>query len=297
MIRAVIYLLMGAMAIGLAPIFVKLLMTSTTVGPVAAGFWRMFIGALGFAVMMLLSRDRGQSGKSIKQLLADARFPVVMAGVFFALDLAAWHTSFAFTSVAASTLIANLSAVLVPLAGVIFFKESFNRKIVLGGLLAVTGVACLTMSRAGGSGVVGQHSYLFGEGLAFLTAFFYTGYMLCVKSLSRRFSSRSLMFLSSAISSVILFVFAMAMGQGLIPERSDGWLWILSLGLISQVAGQGLITKALAVLPVSRSALILLSAPVVTAVFGSVFLGEGLSSLQWSAVFVTILGIGIVATR
>jgi drug/metabolite transporter (DMT)-like permease len=295
--RAVITLLMGALAIGLAPIFVKLLMTTNTVGPVSAGFWRMFIGALGFALMMLLSRDRGQSAKSIKRLFVDARFPAIMAGVLFALDLAAWHTSFAYTSVTASTLIANLSSILVPLAGVIFFKESFNRKIVFGGLLAVIGVAWLTMSRPAGSGGAEQHSYVLGEGLAFLTAFFYTGYMLCVKSLSKRFSSRSLMFLSSAISSVLLLIFALVMGQELIPERNEGWLWILSLGLISQVAGQGLIAKALAVLPVSRSALILLSAPVATAVFGWIFLGEALSMSQMLSVILTLLGIGIVANR
>ena len=297
MISAVIYLLMGAMAIGLAPIFVKLLMTSTAVGPVAAGFWRMCIGALGFALMILVSRTRNESIKSIKSLLVDARSPVIMAGVFFALDLAAWHTSFAYTSVAASTLIANLSAVLVPLAGVIFFKESFSRKIVFGGFLAVTGVACLTLSRAVGSGGIGQHSYLLGEGLAFLTAFFYTGYMLCVKNLSKRFSSRSLMFLSSATSAAILFIIVVASGQEFIPEQRDGWLWILMLGLISQVAGQGFIARALAVLPVSQSALILLSAPVATALFGWIILGEALSNTQILSVIVTLLGIGMVANR
>ena len=285
------------MSIGLAPIFVKLLVTTTSVGPVAAGFWRMFIGTLGFAVIILVSPGLGKSKEHIQSLLRDAKNPAILAGVFFALDLAAWHTSFAFTSVTASTLIANLSSIMVPLAGVIFFREVLTRNILLGGVLALSGVLCLTVSRPANPGIIESHSFLFGEGLAFLTAFFYTGYMLCIKNLSQRYPSRALMFFSSAISSIILLFFAIASGQGVVPDHPSGWLWIVLLGLISQVAGQGLIAKALAILPVSKSALILLSAPVATAIFGWIFLGEVLSLTQVFSVILTLLGIAIVANR
>lgn len=297
MIKPILQLLMGAIAIGMAPIFAKLAITHGGMGAVATGFWRMFVGAIGFLFIIAMSPNQKSSGQSVIRLLKNSKKLVLTAGLMFALDLTSWHTSFNYTSLASSTLIANFSSVLVPLSGVLFFKEVFKRRLAIGGLIAMVGVVGLTLSKQTNGRDSSHDSLLLGEGLAFATAFFYTGYMLSIKKLAGQYSSRTLMFVSSATSAILLFVFSLLMDQQILPTNDSGWIWILGLGLISQVMGQGLIAKALALMPVGQSALLLLFAPVSTAVFSWLFIGEALPEGQFVSVMITLIGIAIVARR
>jgi drug/metabolite transporter (DMT)-like permease len=287
-------LLIGAMAIGLAPIFVKFLTQDSGVSPIGAGFWRMAIGCAGFYVLNLFGSKKSQviSGKFLDQR---SILVLCLSGILFALDLSAWHTSFIYTSIASSTLIANLSSVFVPVCGIVFFREPLKRGIAGGGLIAIAGVIGLTLSRNNAARVHQEHSIVMGEGLAFLTAFFYTGYMLCIKSVTRKVHPGVAMMWSSFVSAVFLLGFCLVLGEGLFPKNESGWIWLCGVGLVSQVAGQGLIARAIAILPVSRSALMLLSAPASSAIFGWVFLGEFLTVQQILSILITLAGIAIVA--
>jgi drug/metabolite transporter (DMT)-like permease len=295
--RAIIQLLIGALAIGLSPIFAKWVVATGGVSPIGAGFWRMGIGALGFGAWILLSSPRQNSIGDMWQTLRFGLAPIIVAGILFACDLTAWHTSFGHTSVSASTLIANLSSIFVPVCGVLFFKEKFKSRLAVGGLLALLGAVGIALFKSVGGRDQSHDSLILGEGLAFMTAFFYTGYMLVIKKLAGTFSSSSIMLISSGVSAILLCVLANFLGENILPLTNEGWLWIFALGLISQTMGQGLIASALSVLPVSQSALILLAAPTSSAVYGWVLLGESLSLVQIVCVGVTLLGIALVARR
>jgi drug/metabolite transporter (DMT)-like permease len=298
---AIVKLFMGAIAIGLAPIFVKQLVKEGDISPLTAGFWRMAIGSVGFFVMLTIASGRSQLFRPIRFDFFDIDSKcwglVVIAGVMFAFDLAAWHTSFNYTSVASSTLIANMSAVLVPLSGVLFFKERPGKNLYLGGALALIGVVGLTQFKFLAHQSSYTESLAWGEGLALLTAFFYTGYMLAIKRLTQRIMPLKAMAFSSGVSAVILLAIHLFFGGWLFPISREGWLHLLALGVISQILGQGLIASALTTLPVSVSALLLLSAPSSTAVFGWIILGEVITIGQIVSIIITLTGIGIVALR
>src|SRR5690606_16493100 len=92
-----IVLLLSACVLGLAPILVRL----TETGPAAAGFWRF-----AFALPLLLAltaRPGGGVGLPSKWML--------VAGLFFVLDLSVWHYSIVMTSVANATVLCNLTPV------------------------------------------------------------------------------------------------------------------------------------------------------------------------------------------
>lgn len=299
MINPSVKLLVGATAIGFAPIFAKLLILDGAMSPFASGFWRMFIGAVGFYLMLMMSGRWSASVAELQSLRNNSWFTALLAGLLFAADLMAWHTSFLFTSVGASSLIANLSAVLVPISGVIFFREKLKPHIIVGGSLALLGLVGLTLLKSGqinGSRLYEGREFL-GELLAFLTAFFYTGYMLSIKSLAGKYSARVLMFTSSTVSALILGLACFSLGQSLIPATGLGWLWAICLGVLSQVVGQGLVASSLAVLPVGQSALILLWAPISSTVFGWLILGEAMNLGQVLSVILTVSGIAIVVRR
>src|SRR6478609_4409334 len=102
---------------------------STPSAPAAADSSReqtlAFIGLLAggcsiaFAPVFLRSSDA-----------REARVPPLAlagAGLFFAADLGVWHFSILFTSVANSTLLANLAPIFVTLAGWLLWKQRFTR--------------------------------------------------------------------------------------------------------------------------------------------------------------------------
>ena len=175
MISAGVKLLIGATAIGFAPIFAKLLIVDGSITPVASGFWRMFIGSLGFLLVMIIGKDRRKSRLEISRIVSNSYGIVLMAGFLFAADLIAWHTSFLYTSVGVSSIIANFSAIFVPISGVVFFRERLRTNVVYGGLLAFFGFVGLTYLKSKQATTDGAlyHQDFIGEWLAFLTAFFY----------------------------------------------------------------------------------------------------------------------------
>src|SRR3546814_12761461 len=88
-------------------------------GPVATGFWRMAI-ALPFLALLAWRETGGR-------MPSRAAIGVAMAaGLFFALDLAAWHMGIARTKVANGTLFGNCARLLLVRWG-IFIARTLTR--------------------------------------------------------------------------------------------------------------------------------------------------------------------------
>lgn len=269
-------LLLGATCIALSPIFVRL----SEAGPTASAFWRTAL-ALPALWPLYLAREPAvpRSG--------DMRLLLVAAALAFAGDLAFWHASIGHTSVANSTLLANLASVFVTLAAWLFLRQA-PRPLFLAGLgTALAGVALLVHSS-----VQFSSGGLFGDALGVVTAVFYAGYLLAVKALrDRGCGTLRIMALTSTITTVVLLPVALAAGERLVPQTAGGWLDLLGLALVSHAAGQGLIAYALAHLPAAFSSVSLLVQPVMAALFAWLLLAEPLGPLQLAGAAVVLGGI------
>src|SRR5262245_43470824 len=103
---AFICLLAGGCAIAFAPILVRL----SDTGPVASAFWRCALAA-PLLMLMMLAPSASESPSPSGEGRGGGRIPLrylIASGLFFAADLGVWHWSIIFTSVANSTLLANL---------------------------------------------------------------------------------------------------------------------------------------------------------------------------------------------
>src|ERR1700704_375435 len=163
-------LLLGASCIALSPIFVRL----SEAGPTATAFWRVAL-AVPFLWFVYLLKARSHASYSGKWLL------LAVAGLAFAGDLAFWHTSIKLTSVANSTLLANLASIFVTLAAWLFLRQTPRRLFLAGLVAALAGVALLVKTSLAFSA-----TGLAGDALGVLTAMFYAGYILAVKALRDR---------------------------------------------------------------------------------------------------------------
>lgn len=274
-------LLLGATCIALSPIFVRL----SEAGPTATAFWRTALALPLLWPLYLAGRPASHREKELHVLL-------LAAGLAFAGDLAFWHAAIGRTSVANSTLLANLASVFVTLAAWMLFRQR-PRAIFLAGLgTALAGVALLVHSS-----VRFSPGGLLGDAFGVVTAMFYAAYLLAVKELrDRRCGTLSIMALTSTITALVLFPVALASGEPLLPRSPAGWLDVLGLALVSHAAGQGLIAYALAHLPASFSSVSLLLQPVMAALFAWMLLGEPLGALQLVGGVIVLAGI-VLARR
>jgi len=279
--RALPALILGAVLIGLAPIFVR----TAGVGPSAAAFWRLALALplLGLLLWRLpqppaAADPSGNAPQPLRWLW--------LAGVFFAADLALWHQSIRWTSVANATLLANMAPVFVTLAAWRLYGERVSGRYVVGLLLALAGAATLMADSLS----IGPET-VFGDLLGIGAAVFYAGYLLGVSRQRKWFNTLQVMFWTTAAGALLTLPLTLVMGETLWPPDLRSWSLLLGLAALSHVGGQGLIAYALAHLPASFSSVSLLVQPVAASLFAWVLLSERFGPQQAIGGAVVLSGI------
>lgn len=271
----------GAVCIALSPIWVRV----SEVGPTASAFWRVALAVPLLWGLLLASKS---SFKTTATKMPAAQWPAQLAaGLAFAGDLAFWHWSIRYTSVANSTLLANLASVFVTLAAWLVWGRRPSALFAGGLAAALAGTGLLVQVDVAASAPA-----LLGDALGIVTAMFYAWYLLSVKSLrDRGAATLRLMAYTTTITAALLLPVALASGEALLPSSAAGWAKLLGLAWISHAGGQGLIAYALAHLPAAFSAVGLLLQPVMAAVFAWALLGEPLGAAQAVGGAVVLFGI------
>lgn len=274
----------GATAIAFAPIFVRL----SEVGPVATAFWRLTLALPALWLWVIV--ERRNSRNSQKVFTRTLYGQLALAGLFFAGDLAVWHWSIVFTSVANSTLLANFAPIFVALGAWVVFGQRANRSFLMAMTLALIGTGLMV-----GSSLQMSLRHLLGDALGLITAVFYASYILTVKQLREELSVAKIMAWGGTVTALALFPIALLSDEVIVPVAGRGWRVLLGLALISQVSGQSLIAYALAHLPAAFSSVGLLLQPVMATLFAWQILGERLET--WQALGGILVLFGILRAR
>jgi len=277
---AFLCLLAGGVAIGFAPILVRLADT----GPVASAFWRTALAAPLLWLIVIPAKAGIQPEGTGRSWLA-----LIGAGIFFALDLGVWHWSIIWTSVANSTLLANLAPIFVTLAGWLIWKRKVTPVFMIGMVVAIAGMFVLVGPNFGVGG-----TRLLGDALAAGTAMFYAGYFLAIKIARDAGSSTArVMAWSTTITAVALLPVALLSPQPMLPAQPSGWMVLAALALVTQILGQGLIAYAFAHLPASLSSVSLLIQPVVATLAAWAIFGEPVGAVQVIGGAIVLAGIWV----
>ncbi|WP_419722957.1 DMT family transporter [Sphingobium aquiterrae] len=249
-------LLASNVLLAFGPLLVRLADT----GPVASGFWRLILAT---PMLFLLMRSRGQALRGLKPALWGM---IVLGGLFFAGDLAAWHLGIMRTKVANATLFGNSTSLLLPLWGMLVLRHRPARLQVAAFILAAAGIALLM-----GSSYELSPRYLQGDLLCLFAGLMYTGYIIVMQRSRGVLGSWAVLAVSTAASTLPVLVFAMMLGENVIPQN---WTPLLILAVSSQVLGQGLLIFALPWFSPLVVGLTLLSQPVVGSLIGWLVFGE-----------------------
>ncbi len=271
-------LIAGACAIGFVPNLVRLADT----GPAAAGFWRM---ALSLPLLLPLMLRDGR-GLGLRPSTAS-----LLAGLFFAGDLAFWHYGIRYTSVANATVLANLSPVVVTAVAWFLFRERPGRMFMVGLAVALAGAWIMAAGAAAGGAV----APLLGDLLSLTTAVWYALYFVAMRRARQGEGASRAMFWSSLATAPVMLAVALAMGEPILPGSTGGWLACLGLA-VAHVAGQGSIAWALGRLPASIASVVVLAQPVVAAIVAWFLFQEALTPVQMLGGALTLAGV-VVAQR
>lgn len=277
-------LLAGAVAIGFAPIFVRL----SEVGPVSTAFWRLALALPLLWVATAVEERRVPAGTPAAPAPFDraAAWGMAVAGLFFAGDLAIWHWSIHFTSVLNSTMLANFAPVFVVLYAWVALRERITRRFLLALAVALAGLVLLL-----GRDFRLDPRAMFGDALGLVTAVFYAGYIVSIKALRGRFATISIMARSGLVTGLALLPLALASRETFRPADARGWYVLAGLALVSHVGGQSLIAYALAKLPASVASVSLLVQPVTAALAAAVLLHEAVAPVQIAGMALVLAGV------
>ncbi|MGE4061827.1 MAG: DMT family transporter [Rhodospirillaceae bacterium] len=267
------------------PILVRL----SEVGPVATAAWRM---SLAVPVLALFLYFEPRETRTAGRLQRKDYGLLVLSGLFLAADIAMWNSSVMLTSVASASFLANGAPVFVVLLSWLLFKERPTSLFLLGLLVGVGGSA-LMMSE---SLRMSSRNFV-GDFLSLAAAGFYACYILTVARARQRASTLTLMTLGSAVSAAVLWMAAPLMESGLVPSTTSGWLVVLAIALLTQVAGQTLIALSLGYVPANFSALILLLQPVIPSLAAWVLFNETLSAMQAIGAVGIVIGLALARPR
>lgn len=275
--RALIVLMIGAAAIGFAPIFVRL----TETGPAAAGFWRL-VFALPWLLILAFRPGARTEGAGVPWKWTG------LAGAMFAGDMLFWHYGVTYTSVTNATVLTNLTPVVVTLAAWIFFRERPRRMFVAGLALALVGAMTMALSRSGAHGV----NPPLGDLLSLITALWYGAYFICIGRARQSADATRVMLWSTATGAPLLLIAALLLREDLRPDDLAGWGACAALGVV-HVVGQGAIAWALGRLPTALASVVVFVQPVVAAFLGWAIFGEPVGLIQGLGGAIALLGVAV----
>lgn len=277
-------LVVGAIAMGISPIFVRL----ADVGPFTSAFWRVALALpVLFAWMRLSERSRPLPVQSFSRA-------TVLAGCAFTVDLFFWHLAIVTTSVANATFFGTTAPIWVVVFGWLLLRKRTSSRVMVGLGLCVAGGAVLLMHslrlRSGSA---------LGDFYGIITGVFFGLYFLAVESARKATSAARVTFETSMITAAALLLVALGVERQPLPHTARGLAALLALAWISHAGGQGLLSIALGRLPAVFSSLVIFLEAIAAPCFAWAILGERVTLLQGVGGLTILAGIYVArpATR
>ncbi len=261
MIRFIIFLCIGIMAISTASIFIKLCDAPVLI----IATYRMTLASLMLMPFACYKRPwRGWTRNKRGWLL--------LSGLFLSLHFAFWIASLNYTSVASSVVLVTTHPIFVGIGGWIFLKERVGMNLVLGIALSVLGSGLISYGDMSLS-----KEALMGDGLAVLGAMAASGYLLIGRKIRKDQELLSYIFPVYSTAGAILILLSLIFHESFFGYSPSTYFFLFLLALIPQLIGHTTFNWALKYLPASMVAITILGEPVGSTTLAYFVLGEGLT--------------------
>ena len=269
-------LVAGNVAIAFGPLLVRY----ADSGPIATGFWRLAL-AVPFLALM-----GWRAGFQLSNTTPAIIGLTALAGLFFGIDIIAWHIGIFQTKLGNATLFANCASLLLVIYGVVMARKLPGKWQMLAVILAFVGAALL-MSQS----FELSPNHFAGDLLSLGAGLAYTVYLVIMIRVRDTTESWSALAMASFVAAIVLLPAAMLAGEQIVPTI---WWPVLLLAFSSQFFGQGCLTYALPHFSPLVIGLALLLQPALSAAAGWVAFGEILSPLEIFGSFMVMAALVLV---
>lgn len=278
---------LGAVLISTSAVFVKW----AQVGPTASAFWRT-----GLAAVLLLgwfARPRLRA-----HWRPDARVLglLLVAALFFALDLWMWHRSILYVGVGLATLLGNFQVFVLAGYGAMVLGERGGWRLWAGLSMAVSGLALLLAPGWDGFDARFRVGVAFGLG----TAIAYGGFLIAFRAAQAQRAqvpNEALLWWLCVFTAALLLALTWLGGERWQPQGLRDWSALLAYALIAQVFGWLVIGKVMPKLPAGVLGLCLLLQPLLSYVWDALLFGTRLGALELLGLALSLAGIFLGLAR
>jgi len=277
--KAYVALAVGTLIIGLSAIFTRL---ADAPGSVIS-LYRMSI------VTLLLAIPFAGSRRNKPQLPRRAVWIAALAGLFLAIDLAAWSSGVTYGGATIPTLLGNAAPLWVGLGALFIFREKLKPTFWFGLALAILGALIVL-----GIDLNAHFEINLGGMLGLIGSVFYGAYMLAAQRGREQLDTLSFYWLTAAVASLVLLFICLGLQIPLFDYSKQTYIYLLLLGLVVQGGGWMALTYAQGHLPASMVSPTLLMQPLITAIIAGPLLGEWLTRGEWLGALAVLLGVVIV---
>ena len=272
-------LFIGAALISLSPVWVRLV----DVSPSVSGFYRVVFGGAALVIYLLLSRKRLHLSKRAWGLL-------IIASLFFALDLWFWHRSIIYIGPGLSTLIANFQVFIMMIAGIVLLRQMPSPMQLVAVPLALFGLAMIVGFDWSGL----PPDYRLGVIFGLLTAVVYAGYLLSLRQArvgsAYRVPTREVAVVS-VLTVMLLAGTIAAEGESLLIPTYKDLGWLVAYGVLSHCIGWLFITSSLSEVSTVEAGLALLLQPTLSFVWDVLFFGRQMTLMELSGAAIALFAI------
>ncbi len=282
---AMLLVAIAAIIWGTNPIITKFVLAETN--PFTIAFYRFLIGF--FVISLVLAfKKRGAGFPKIES----AHFPYILLSGIIALDIILYNVSLTYTSAINVGVLFRLSAVMIVIGSVLFFREKLKMKNILAIILALLGAYLIIANGRELSSLFSSATFR-GDILVILSGACFAIYSLIGKKLSPVYGSLQSTRMSFGLSIVIMLLVLLTLGQPLIPAMSVfAWLLLLILGVFHAGVTFTLWYEALETLDSASAVVTYNLAPISTIIFAYLVLpGEALTA--WSALGTALIILGV----
>nr|WP_295972617.1 DMT family transporter [uncultured Bacillus sp.] len=270
-------LIIGVISISTSAVLVKA--ASAPSGVVA--FYRLFFTVL-FMLPVFLYKYVGE----LRHITKKDWFYSIISGVFLAMHFILWFESLNYTSIASSTVLVTIQPLFSFIGSYFFFKERFSGKAIISCALAILGSVMISWSDFRLSGIA-----LYGDVLALTACVLITAYMMFGQAVRQRLSLITYTFVVYAISTAVLFVYVVAVGEPLYPYSASTWIYYILLAIFPTLLGHSIFNWSLKWISAATVSMAILFEPFGAAVLAYYFFEEKIIWTQALGGFIVIGGI------
>lgn len=257
-----IMIVLGVIGISLSSIFVRY--SEAPSGVTAA--WRLLW------TVALMSPAVWVRGEIRKELCSVDKKTVVLScfsGLFLAVHFVLWFESLRHTSVASSTTIVCTEVIWVSLGYWIFLKGRISFKEAIAIVITLVGSVLIAMADSGYGG-----AHLYGDVLSLMAAVAVAAYVLLGRVVRATVSTTVYTYIVYVSCTVVLLLFCIVQGCGLLTYGPGTILVGLLLAVFSTILGHSVFSWCLKFFSPSFVSASKLCEPVVAAILAAVLFGE-----------------------